>query len=84
MDFPSANTIVTDFLEWFWTEVQALPISFSECNENITCFTLIGVLKILVGVECGHLPELESRRCLAMTRSFTMSLMMLVELQRDL
>jgi ATP-dependent protease HslVU (ClpYQ) ATPase subunit len=36
LHFPSANTIVIDFLESFWTEVQALPITFSECNENIT------------------------------------------------
>jgi hypothetical protein len=59
MDFPSANTTVTDFLEWFGMEVQALPITFSYCNENITCFTLIGVFKMLAGVECGHLPELK-------------------------
>jgi hypothetical protein len=59
MDFRSANTIVTDFLEWFQMEVLALPIAFSECNENITCFILIGVIKILAGVECGHLLELK-------------------------
>jgi hypothetical protein len=47
------------FLEWFRTEVQVLPIAFFECNENITCFYLIGVIKMLVGVECGHLPELK-------------------------
>jgi hypothetical protein len=33
MDFPSANTTVNDFLEWFWTEVQALPTVVAECNE---------------------------------------------------
>jgi hypothetical protein len=59
MDYPSTNTTVTDFLEWFQTEVQALPIAFSECNENITCFALIGVIRMLAGVECGHLPELK-------------------------
>jgi hypothetical protein len=57
--FPSTNTTVTNFLEWFRIEVQALPITFSECNENISCFTLIGVIKMLAGVECGHLPELK-------------------------
>jgi hypothetical protein len=46
-------------LEWFRIEVQALPITFSECNENISCFTLIGVIKMLAGVECGHLSELK-------------------------
>jgi hypothetical protein len=59
MDFPSTNTVVTDFLEWFRTEVQAVPIAFSECLENITYYTLIGVFKMLAGVECGHLPELK-------------------------
>jgi hypothetical protein len=59
MDFPSANTTVTNFLGWFRTEVQTLPIAFSERIENITCFTLIGVIKMLAGVECGHLPELK-------------------------
>jgi hypothetical protein len=28
MDFPSTNTTITDFLELFQTEVQALPIAF--------------------------------------------------------
>jgi hypothetical protein len=34
-------------------------VSDAECNENITCFTLVGVLKMLAGVECEHLPELK-------------------------
>jgi hypothetical protein len=55
MDFPSANATVTYFLEWFQMEVQDLPTTFSECNENITCYTLIGVFKMLAGVECEHL-----------------------------
>jgi hypothetical protein len=49
MDFPSTNTIVNDFLEWFWTEVLALLTTFAECNENITYYTLIGVFKMLAG-----------------------------------
>jgi hypothetical protein len=40
-------------------EVQALPTTFAECNENITCFMLVGVFKMLAGVECEHLPELK-------------------------
>jgi hypothetical protein len=59
MDFPSANTTVNGFLEWFRMEVLALPTAFAECNENITCYALIGVFKMLVGVECEHLPELK-------------------------
>jgi hypothetical protein len=50
MDFPSANTTVTDFLESFQMEVQALPIFFSKCNDNITCCALIGVIKMLARV----------------------------------
>jgi hypothetical protein len=54
MDFTSANTNITNFLEWFRMEVQSLPTAFAECNENITCYALIGVFKILAGVECEH------------------------------
>jgi hypothetical protein len=56
MDFPATNATVSDMLEWFQTEVQSLPTAFAECNENITCFALIGVLKVFVGVGCEHLP----------------------------
>jgi chromosome segregation ATPase len=60
MDFPSTNTTVNKILEWFRTEVQALPTTFAECNENITCYTLIGVFKMLAGVECEQLLELKN------------------------
>jgi hypothetical protein len=40
-------------------EVWALPTTFAECNENITCFALVGVFKMLAMVECEHLPELK-------------------------
>jgi hypothetical protein len=59
MDFPSANTTVTNFLEWFQTEVQVVPIAFFECNENITYYAPIGVFKTPAGVDSGHLPELK-------------------------
>jgi hypothetical protein len=36
-----------------------LPIAFAECNENITCFALVGVFKMLARVECEHLSELK-------------------------
>jgi hypothetical protein len=77
MDFSSANTTANNFLEWFRMEVQALPTAFAECNENITCYTLIGVFKMLAGVECEHLVELKSWCCLEMTHSFMMFLTML-------
>jgi hypothetical protein len=53
MDFPITNATVSDMLEWFRTKVRALPITFTECNKNITCFALIGAFKMLAGVECG-------------------------------
>jgi hypothetical protein len=84
MDFFCANNTVTNFLEWFWTEVQALPIAFSECNDNFICFSLIGIIKMLVGCCVGICQSLKSWHCLAMTRSFTMSLMMLVKMRRGL
>jgi hypothetical protein len=59
MDFPTTNATVFDMLEWFRTEVQLLPTTFAKHNENITCFALIGVFKILAGVECGHILELK-------------------------
>jgi hypothetical protein len=59
MDFPSANTTVNDFLEWFRMEIQDLLTAIAECNENITCYTLIGFFKMLVGVECEQLSELK-------------------------
>jgi hypothetical protein len=59
LDFPATNATIYDMLEWFRMEVQALPTSFIESNENITCFVVAGVLKMLAGVECGHLPELK-------------------------
>jgi hypothetical protein len=58
MDFPT-NAFVSDLLEWFQVEVAAMPTSFAECNKNITCYTLIGIFKMLVGEGCEHLPELK-------------------------
>jgi hypothetical protein len=36
-----------------------MPTAFAEYNENITCYTLIGVFQMLTGEGCGHLPELK-------------------------
>jgi hypothetical protein len=36
-----------------------LPTAFTECNEDITCFAMVGAFKMLAGVECEHLPELK-------------------------
>jgi hypothetical protein len=58
MEFPG-DTSVSDLLEWFKAEVTAMPTAFAECNENITCYTLIDIFMMLVGEGCEHLPELK-------------------------
>jgi hypothetical protein len=40
-------------------EIAAMPTAFVECNENITCYTLIGVFQMLAGEGCEHAPELK-------------------------
>jgi hypothetical protein len=39
--------------------MSQLPTAFAECKENITYFMLLGVFKMLAGVECEHLPALK-------------------------
>jgi hypothetical protein len=34
-----------------------LTTAFAKCNENITCFALVGVFKMLAEVDCEHLVE---------------------------
>jgi hypothetical protein len=58
-DFPATDVIVSNLLDWFRMEVWALPTSFVECNKNITCFALVGIFKMLMGVKCEHLSELK-------------------------
>jgi hypothetical protein len=48
-----------DMLDWFRMEVQALPTTFTESNEDVTCYAVAGILRMLAGVECGHLSELQ-------------------------
>jgi hypothetical protein len=36
-----------------------MPTAFTECNENITSYALVGVFQMLVGEGCEHLPELK-------------------------
>jgi hypothetical protein len=40
---------LSDFLEWFRAKVVVFPTAFVECNENITCYALIGIFQMLVG-----------------------------------
>jgi hypothetical protein len=55
------NAFVFDFFEWFWAEVTAMPTALVECNENITCYGLIGVFQMLAWEGCEHLSDL--KRC---------------------
>jgi hypothetical protein len=57
--FPPPTLLSPIFWSGFRWRSRLYPSPFSECNENITCFALIGVFKMLAGVECGHLPELK-------------------------
>jgi hypothetical protein len=50
---------VSDFLGWFQAEITAMPTTFTECNENITCYALIGVLHMLAGEGYEHVSELK-------------------------
>jgi hypothetical protein len=36
-----------------------MPTAFTECNENITCCTIIGVFMMLMWEGCEHLLELK-------------------------
>jgi hypothetical protein len=57
-EFP-ADASLSDFFKWFQTEITLMPTAFVECNENITCYALIGVFQMFVGEGCEHLPELK-------------------------
>jgi hypothetical protein len=57
-EYPTGASL-SDFLKWFRAEVAAMPTAFAECNENITCYALIGVFQMLVGERCEHLLELK-------------------------
>jgi hypothetical protein len=57
-EFPT-DASLSDFFEWFRTEVTAMPTAFAECNKNITCYALIGVFQMLAREGCEHLSELK-------------------------
>jgi hypothetical protein len=52
-EFPSTDATVGDILYWFRTQVQALSPAFTEINQNITCYAVASILRMLAGVECG-------------------------------
>jgi hypothetical protein len=57
-EFPS-DASLSDFFQWFRTEVMSMPTTFVECNKNITCYALVGVFQMLAGEGCEHLLELK-------------------------
>jgi hypothetical protein len=56
-EFPS-DASLSDFFKWFPTKIKSMPTTFAECNENITCYTLIGIFQMLTGGGCEHVSEL--------------------------
>jgi hypothetical protein len=57
-EFPTSASL-SDFVEWFRAKLVAMPTAFAGCNENITCYALIGIFHMLMGVGCEHLLELK-------------------------
>jgi hypothetical protein len=39
-EFPSMGATVGGMLDWFRTEVRALPNTFAKANQNITCYVV--------------------------------------------
>jgi hypothetical protein len=56
--FPT-DASLSNFFEWFRREVTSMPTAFAECNENTTCYALVGIFQMLTGEGCKHLPELK-------------------------
>jgi hypothetical protein len=61
-EFPTSASL-SNFFKWFRKEIESMPTTFMECNESVTCYTLIGVFQMLVGEGCEHLPELKKLAC---------------------
>jgi hypothetical protein len=36
-----------------------MPTAFAECNENITCYILVGIFQMLAEEGCEHLSKLK-------------------------
>jgi hypothetical protein len=52
LEFPNMGRTIGGILDWFKLEVQALPNTFAEANQNITYYAGAGILKMLVGTGC--------------------------------
>jgi hypothetical protein len=58
VEFP-AGASLSGFFKWFLKEIESMPTSFAECNENITYYTLTDIFQMLAGEGCEHVPELK-------------------------
>jgi hypothetical protein len=47
-EFPTGASL-SDLFKSFRKEIESMPTTFAECNENITYYTLIGVFQMLAG-----------------------------------
>jgi hypothetical protein len=57
-EFPTGASMF-EFFRWFQKEIKSMPTAFAECNENITCYALVGVFQMLAGEGCEHVLELK-------------------------
>jgi hypothetical protein len=56
--FPIGASL-SDFFKWFRKEIKWMPTAFVECNNNISCYALVGVFQMLAREGCEHLLELK-------------------------
>jgi hypothetical protein len=52
-EFPATNATFGTMLDLFRMKLQAFPTAFAESNQNITCFVVAGILRMLEQVKCG-------------------------------
>jgi hypothetical protein len=58
LEYPETSGTIGCILNGFKEEIQALADIFAEANENITCFTMACILRMLEESGCGVVPEL--------------------------
>jgi hypothetical protein len=50
-EFPNTGAHVVNMLDWIRMEVWVLPNTFTKANQNITCYEVVGILKMLMEVQ---------------------------------
>jgi hypothetical protein len=58
--YPAKGAPNDEFFNWFKEEVSSLPEVFTHLNKNVVALALEGMLKMLHGSGCNHLPTLQS------------------------